>query len=147
MQKIEIATLDHLNEFAQLFDEYRVFYRQETALDRAKTFIKDRLINQETITFLANVDGVYVGFVQLYPLYHYKTLQRQWLLSDLYVNPDYRGRGLSIQLIDRCKAYCEESDACGLLLETEKTNAVGNQLYPKCGFEVDHEHNYYNWWI
>lgn len=146
MQKIEIATLDHLNEFAQLFDEYRVFYRQETALDRAKTFIKDRLINQETITFLANVDGVYVGFVQLYPLYHYKTLQRQWLLSDLYVNPDYRGKGLSIQLIDRCKAYCEESDACGLLLETEKTNVVGNQLYPKCGFEVDHEHNYYNWW-
>ncbi|MNL56402.1 hypothetical protein D3C87_1798930 [compost metagenome] len=49
-------------------------------------------------------------------------------------------------LIDRCKTLCYETGACGLLLETEKTNDIGNQLYPKCGFEVDEDHNYYNWW-
>ena len=45
-----------------------------------------------------------------------------------------------------CKAFCDETNACGLLLETEKTNLIGNQLYPRTGFEVDNEHNYYNWW-
>lgn len=146
MNKIEIATLAHLNEFAELFDQYRVFYRQATDVEKGKSFLKERITNDESVTFLIKAEGKFVGFAQLYPLFHYKALQRQWLLSDLFVDPDFRGLGLSIALIDRCKAYCEETDACGLLLETEKTNDIGNQLYPKCGFELDQDHNYYNWW-
>ncbi|WP_316821733.1 GNAT family N-acetyltransferase [Pedobacter gandavensis] len=146
MVKIEIATLEHLNEFAELFDQYRVFYRQASDVEKGKSFLKERISNNETVTFLIKVEEKFAGFAQLYPLYHYKALQRQWLLSDLFVDPEFRGRGLSIALIDRCKKYCEETDACGLLLETEKTNDIGNQLYPKCGFELDQDHNYYNWW-
>lgn len=146
MKQIEVATLDHLNEFATLFNSYRVFYRQPSDVERGKAFLKERITRQETVTFLIKENEQFVGFAQLYPLYHYKALQRQWLLSDLFVHPDYRGRGLSISLIDRCKLYCEETDACGLLLETEKTNTTGNRLYPRCGFELDEAHNYYNWW-
>jgi len=146
MKQIEIATLGHLNEFAELFNNYRVFYRQTSDIERGKTFLKDRIIKNETVTFLIKADDKFAGFAQLYPLYHYGTLQRQWLLSDLFVAPDFRGRGLSIDLIERCKRHCEETDACGLLLETEKTNDIGNRLYPKCGFELDKVHNYYNWW-
>jgi GNAT superfamily N-acetyltransferase len=146
MKHIEIATLDHLDEFAELFNSYRVFYRQESNVEIGKAFLKDRISNNETTTFLIKADGKFVGFAQLYPLYHYKALQRQWLLSDLFVAPDFRGRGLSRDLIDRCKQFCDETDACGLLLETEKTNEIGNILYPKCGFELDQDHNYYNWW-
>lgn len=146
MKEIEIATLNHLNEFALLFDKYRVFYEQPSDLARSKSFLEERIRHNETVTFLIKKDNKYVGFAQLYPLYHYKTLKRQWLLSDLFVDQAYRGCGLSIALIGRCKRYCEETDACGLLLETQKTNQVGNNLYPKCGFELDIEHNYYNWW-
>ena len=146
MKQIETATLDHLNEFAVLFDNYRVFYRQISDIERGKAFLKERISRNETVTFLIKEDGKFVGFAQLYPLYHYKALQRQWLLSDLFVHPDYRGRGLSVKLISRCKQYCDETGACGLLLETEKTNVIGNILYPKCGFEIDDAHNYYNWW-
>lgn len=146
MKQIEIATLNHLDEFAELFNDYRIFYRQPSDLERGKSFLKDRISNQETVTFLIKVNEQYVGFAQLYSLFHYKALQRQWLLSDLFVNPNFRGLGLSIALIDRCKQYCAETDACGLLLETEKTNEIGNNLYPKCGFELDRDHNYYNWW-
>jgi GNAT superfamily N-acetyltransferase len=146
MAQIEIATLNHLNEFALLFDKYRVFYRQPSDVERGKAFLKERISNNETVTFLIKTDNKIVGFAQLYPLYHYKALERQWLLSDLFVEQDYRGQGFSIALMDRCKQYCEETDACGLLLETEKTNIIGNNLYPKCGFELDEDHNYYNWW-
>ncbi|WP_235212250.1 hypothetical protein [Sphingobacterium sp. ML3W] len=37
-------------------------------------------------------------------------------------------------MIDRSKLWSEETDACGLMLETEKTNDVGNRLHPRCGF-------------
>ncbi len=144
--KIKKATLEDLNEAAQLFDLYRVFYRQISDLERGKAFLRERISNGESDIFLVLVEEQVVGFVQLYKLFHYTKLQKQWLLSDLFVHPDYRGRGLSVALIDRSKRWCEETGACGLLLETEKTNEIGNTLYPRCGFEYDEHHNYYHWW-
>lgn len=143
---IKKAQLEDLDETAALFNLYRVFYRQEPDLVKATAFLKERFLNNESDIFLVIADGKAVGFVQLYKLFHYAKLQKQWLLSDLFVQPDYRGKGLSVALIDRSKQWCAETDACGLLLETEKTNDIGNQLYPRCGFEHDKTHNYYNWW-
>ena len=93
--------------------------------------------NDQSIFLIVYVDGKAVGFTQLYKLYHYIKLAKQWLLSDLFVHPDYRGKGLSVALIDRAKQWCDETGACGLMLETEKTNDIGNKLYPRCGFEYD----------
>ncbi len=143
---IRKAGLEDLNETAGLFNLYRIFYRQESDMEKGKAFLKERFLNGESDIFLAIADGKAVGFVQLYKLFHYTKLQKQWLLSDLFVHPDYRGKGLSIALIDRSKQWCEETGACGLLLETEKTNEIGNTLYPRCGFEYDGTHNYYHWW-
>lgn len=140
------ATLENLEDAAMLFDMYRVFYRQPADYDRCRNFLQARLGKGESHVFLAYVDGKPVGFVQLYELYHYIKLEKQWLLSDLFVHPDYRGIGLSVQLINRSKQWCDETGACGLMLETEKTNDIGNQLYPRCGFEYDGMHNYYQWW-
>ncbi len=143
---IRKASLEDLDETAELFNLYRIFYRQESNLEKGKEFLKERFLHSESEIFLAIIDNKAVGFVQLYKLFHYTKLQRQWLLSDLFIHPDFRGKGLSVQLINRCKAWCAETGACGLMLETEKTNAIGNRLYPKCGFEYDDLHNYYHWW-
>jgi len=143
---IKQATLADLDESATLFNLYRIFYRQESDLEKGKDFLRERFINNESTIFLVVVDNQAVGFVQLYKLFHYTKLAKQWLLSDLYVHPDFRGQGLSIALIDRSKLWCEETNVCGLMLETEKTNDVGNNLYPRCGFEYDGLHNYYHWW-
>ncbi|MFD1631697.1 GNAT family N-acetyltransferase [Pseudopedobacter beijingensis] len=140
------GTIGNLDDAAELFDMYRVFYRQSSDYERGKQFLRDRINNGESDIFLAYVGDKAAGFVQLYELYHYIKLEKQWLLSDLFVHPDYRGLGLSVALIDRSKEWCNETSACGLMLETEKTNHIGNQLYPKCGFEYDGLHNYYHWW-
>lgn len=143
---IKKASLEDLNEASELFNLYRIFYRQEADLEKSTAFIKDRLLQGESDIFLAMVDNKAVGFVQLYKLFHYIKLQKQWLLSDLFVHPDHRSKGLSVALIDRSKQWCDETGACGLMLETEKTNLIGNNLYPKCGFQYDGAHNYYYWW-
>jgi hypothetical protein len=31
------------------------------------------------------------------------------------------------------------------MLETAKSNDIGNNLYPKAGFELDTEFNWYHW--
>ena len=143
---IKQANLENLDETAVLFNLYRIFYRQEDDYEKCRNFIRERLDNDQSDIFLIYVDNKAVGFVQLYKLYHYVKLAKQWLLSDLFVHPDYRGKGLSVALIERAKKWCDETDACGLMLETEKTNDIGNTLYPRCGFEYDGLHNYYYWW-
>lgn len=144
--KIKKAGLEDLDTAAALFNNYRVFYRQADDLETCKKFIHERLDNEQSTIFMIYVDDKAVGFVQLYKLYHYIKLQKQWLLSDLFVDPNYRGQGLSVALIDQAKQWCDETGACGLMLETEKTNDIGNTLYPRCGFEYDGNHNYYYWW-
>lgn len=72
-------------------------------------------------------------------------MQRYWLLNDLYVNENYRGKGYSKALIEEAKELCRSSNACGVLLETGKSNAIGNRLYPACGFELYDSVNFYEW--
>jgi GNAT superfamily N-acetyltransferase len=72
-------------------------------------------------------------------------MQRSWLLNDLYVHPTFRGKGISKKLIEAAKQLARGTNAAGLLLETEKTNITGNQLYPSAGFVLYNETNFY-WW-
>ena len=72
-------------------------------------------------------------------------MKRLWLLNDLFVDPDSRGKGVSIRLIERAKELAKDTDACGLILETGKNNKVGNKLYPKMGFTLNEASNFYEW--
>jgi GNAT superfamily N-acetyltransferase len=89
--------------------------------------------------------GDLAGFVQLYPLFSSTRMKKLWLLNDLFVQEEYRGKGYSLALIEKSKKLCEETGACGLMLETHKENIIGNKLYERTGFSLDAEHNYYSW--
>ena len=140
------AIPEDLPQLSVLFDAYRVFYRKPSDLAAANLFIKDRLLKKDSEIYVSeNQEGSLTGFVQLYPLFSSTKMKRLWLLNDLYVNKSFRGLGVSIQLIDRTKQLVKESDACGMFLETEISNTIGNSLYPKAGFELNTVSNYYEW--
>lgn len=143
--QIRKATLKDLNQLAELFDEYRVFYEKESDIQGAIDFLTQRLEKEESVIFVVAEAAVLKGFVQLYPLFSSTRMKRLWLLNDLYVNATYRGQGISVKLIDKAKALARETNAAGLMLETAKANVVGNKLYPRTGFELDADHNYYSW--
>jgi len=143
---IKKVGLNELDETAELFNLYRIFYRQNEDYQQCREFVRERMIHDQSTIFVVYANDKAVGFVQLYKLYHYIKLAKQYLLSDLFVHPDYRGHGLSVALINQAKQWCVDTEACGLMLETEKTNDIGNKLYPRCGFEYDGNHNYYYWW-
>ena len=142
---IRKAHIKDIDAVASLFDAYRVFYRKPSDIGGALAFLKDRLSHQDSIIFLAEAeDKSIVGFTQLYPSYSSTKMKRLWILNDLYVDPSYRGQGISKQLIDQAKVHCKQTKAAGLLLETEKSNIIGNQLYPAVGFELE-TNNFYFW--
>lgn len=130
---------------APLFDAYRVFYEKPSDLKAAEVFLKERIEKEEAQVFVIEEEGTLIGFTLLYPLFSSTRMKRLWLLNDLYVKPECRGKGHSIALIDAAKSLAISTGAAGLMLETAKSNQIGNQLYPKTGFECDHDHNYYSW--
>ena len=116
------------------------------AFQSAKTFLEDRISNKDSEIFVAqNTTNKLVGFVQLYPLFSSTRMKKFWLLNDLFVHPEFRGNGISIGLIQKAKDLVLESKACGMYLETEKSNLIGNALYPKTGFELNTSVNFYEW--
>ena len=135
-----------LDDLSALFDKYRVFYRKEADIERAKDFLVERISSNDSEIFVAeNTESQLIGFVQLYPLFSSTRMEKLWLLNDLFVDPDNRGKGVSIGLINKAKELVKESDACGMFLETEKSNLIGNNLYPKTGFELNKGANFYDW--
>jgi len=129
-----------------LFDNYRKFYRKTGDIAGARSFLRDRIVKNESEIFIAKDNGQdIIGFVQLYPLFSSTRMKRLWLLNDLFVQPEYRGKGVSVALINRCKDWCRQTDSCGMILETAKDNTIGNRLYTKTGFLPDLDHNFYEW--
>lgn len=135
-----------MEQLTGLFDAYRVFYEKASDKKAAKAFLTERLTRGDSEIFVAEHQHTRLtGFVQLYPLFSSTRMQRLWLLNDLFVTPDFRGGGIAIDLIERAKELCRNTGACGLLLETAQSNHIGNNLYPKTGFQLDKDHNYYSW--
>jgi GNAT superfamily N-acetyltransferase len=142
---IRKAHIGDLNQLGKLFDNYRIFYRKQSDINAAAIFLTARIENGDSVIFVDEENSTLTGFTQLYPLFSSTRMQQMWLLNDLYVLPEMRGRGISKALIDAAKQLAIETKAAGLLLETEKTNAIGNQLYPAAGFTLYNETNFY-WW-
>ena len=126
------ATSNDVEHLSELFNAYRMFYRKASAIQSAKTFLEERISNKDSEIFVAqNTTNKLVGFVQLYPLFSSTRMKKLWLLNDLFVHPEFRGNGISIGLIQKAKDLVLESKACGMYLETEKSNLIGNALIPK----------------
>ncbi len=145
---IRKAVLEDVKNLSVLFDNYRQFYKKESDMAGAVSFLTERIRHSESEIFVSeNEDQEMIGFVQMYPVFSSTRMKRLWLLNDLFIQPEYRGKGISVALINECKNLCRQTKSCGMILETAKDNAIGNNLYLKTGFVPDYDHNYYEWEI
>ena len=143
---IRKATPSDTKELSILFNNHRMLHKGHDDVKACEEYLIERIKNEESVVFIAeNNENKIVGFTQLYPLFSSTNLKKLWLLNDLFVDQNHRGQGISILLIDEVKKLCKETKAHGIILETDKTNFVGNKLYPRTGFKLDTEHNYYAW--
>jgi hypothetical protein len=73
-------------------------------MESAGPFFKERLNLSDFHIFVADNDTrKLAGFTQLYPLFSSLKMKKLWLLKDLFVNPNFRQKGISIGLIKEQK--------------------------------------------
>ena len=138
------AELDDLEALVPLFDGYRRFYRRPADPQGARAFLAERIKRNESVIFLAMLDGAAVGFTQLYPLFSSVSLKRLWVLNDLFVAPEARRSGAGRALLARAERWAKETGAKGLTLSTEITNATARRVYEAAGWTKDDEFVHYH---
>jgi len=133
------ANESDIDRLTPLFDAYRQFYDRPSDLALCRDFLSRRLERGESVVFLAEEDGATLGFVQLYPLFSSTSARpgRLWLLNDLFVVPNARGRGVGRSLMNRARQLADETEACGLELATARTNLSAQALYESLGYRRD----------
>ena len=136
---IRRASIADLGLVAPLFDDYRQFYERPADPVLAHAFIRERLAREDSVIFVAETGGRGEGFVQLYPLFSSTALApgRLWLLNDLYVTPEARGRGVGQALMEEARALGLATGAGGIFLQTARDNAGAQRLYESLGYRRD----------
>jgi ribosomal protein S18 acetylase RimI-like enzyme len=137
--EIRLATLADLDAATALFDQYRGFYGQASDPEAAKRFLAERLQNQDSVIFLAAQpsEPQAAGFTQLYPSFSSVSMQRIWILNDLFVAPAYRRQGLASQLMATAEQYARDTGAVRVALSTQITNSTAQALYEARGYQRD----------
>jgi len=118
-----------------LFDKYRVFYKKNSDVGLAEQFIKTRLSNNESVIFVALDGEVPTGFTQLYPKYSSVSAVKNWILNDLYVEPNNRKQGIGEALIKTAMDFAKGDGATYVQLETAVDNYTAQSLYETIGFQ------------
>jgi ribosomal protein S18 acetylase RimI-like enzyme len=135
---IRRATLDDLDQLVPLFDAYRQFYGQQSDLIVARQFLNDRLTRNESVVLVAeDLDRAAIGFVQLYPSFSSILAAPMYLLSDLFVAPEARRRGVGRLLMKAATETARVAGVVRLELATAVTNTAAQRLYEKLGWQRD----------
>lgn len=146
--RIARASLHDVETILPLFSAYRSFYNCPDAPGACRDFLRDRLMNGESVIFLAQNTTPpqnALGFVQLYPVFSSLHLQPDWILNDLYVVPEARQQGVAIALIEAAQAWVMEREDRGLVLETAPDNMAAKALYARCGFIQQNRFECWTW--
>lgn len=139
---IRQASIEDLDQLANLFAQYRVFYEQPFEPGEAKQFLAERLGGEESIIFIAIENKEQAGFTQLYPSFSSIGLKRIWILNDLFVSTDHRQKGIAQALITHTIKYCKTTGRKKIVLSTAYDNVYAQKLYEKLGFTHSEFHNY-----
>ncbi|MCZ8342412.1 MAG: GNAT family N-acetyltransferase [Leptospira sp.] len=144
---IEHANFSDLKQVAKLFDAYRQFYKQKSDETKAFAFLKERTEHQQSILFIAkNIDSDEIlGFTQLYPVFSSISMERSYILNDLFVHPDFRKLKIADRLVQKAKDYCIFMKGKGLELSTASDNLIAQGLYNKHGFVKEESFWTYFW--
>lgn len=140
------ATMGDLDQVTVLFNEYRIFYKQQSDLEAARSFLHNRMKYCESIIFIVKDSelNTAIAFTQLYPSFSSISMKRSWILNDLYVTEAYRGRGVAQLLLDSAMEYAKQTNAKGIALSTAIDNERAQALYERNGYKRDTEfYSYY----
>lgn len=134
---IKRAGIEDLAVLVPLFDAYRIFYKKASDHQAAAIFLKERIEKNESVIFIAYLNNNAVGFTQLYPIFSSVSMQRAWLLNDLYINEAARKKGVATALLNHAKEFGASTNAKYLMLQTAADNKTAQKLYEQNGWQKE----------
>ncbi|MGQ8871677.1 GNAT family N-acetyltransferase [Paenibacillus sp. TSA_86.1] len=159
---IRQAELDDISEVSRLFNDYRMFYGQDSDLEGASRFIHERMSNHDSIIFIAEwiqgikeesdaaryeqcdeIKGKGAGLVQIYPSYSSVSMGPIWILNDLYVDSNDRKQGIARKLMQAVMKQAQEHKIIRISLSTAISNQQAQALYESEGYTRDQSFMYY----
>ena len=107
--KIIQATIENIDSLLPLFEGYREFYKQSSNPKEAYEFLSKRFRKNDTVIFMTfNQDNKASGFTLLYPTFSTVSMQGSYLLNDLYVVSEMRGKGIGEALSNHAKKFIKK---------------------------------------
>ncbi len=84
--------------------------------------------------YVVCIDDKIIGYMTCWinrrlPWLAYKTME----IGNLYVEPEYRGKGIGTELINKAKELCKENDIKYLKVEVTADNEQAKEFYKKNG--------------
>jgi ribosomal protein S18 acetylase RimI-like enzyme len=131
------AVFADLDALAPLFDAYRQFYGQTSDVKAARHFLQARFEAGQSVLFIAEREGLALGFTQLFPSFSSVSMARVFVLDDLYVAEAARRQGVGEALLDMAAAYARALGAVRLSLSTAIDNLPAQALYEREGWARD----------
>ena len=145
MLSIRKGSIEDLNQLSQQFNQYRQFYEQASDLPLATQFIAERIIEQDSVIFVAeNNKGELIGFCQIYPSFCSVIAAKIGILYDLFVDSTARKTGAGRALMLAAHEYAVKSGLARLDLSTAKNNYTAQALYESLGWKRDEVFYTYN---
>jgi ribosomal protein S18 acetylase RimI-like enzyme len=137
------ANIEHLQDVSELFNQYRVFYKQPSDIEAAKAFLRERFQKHDSIIFVARDNELIVGFTQLYPSFSSVSMKRAWILNDLFVNEVFRKKGVAKSLMGAAENFARETESVRIVLSTQISNMAAQSLYESLGYIEDKDFGHY----
>jgi GNAT superfamily N-acetyltransferase len=107
--------------------------------ERFVDFYRTRLAAGTSATYVAERDGVLCGLASVYKLVNHRSeifKQPSAYVSNVYVDPVLRGRGLGTALTQMCIDWAREN---GCVIVRLRSSAMGRHVYAAMGFAQSDE--------
>jgi len=141
---IRMASESDLTKLAQLFDAYRQFYKQPADIERARDFIGERLMRNDSWLLVAQSHDELLGFCQLYPSFSSTTTSRTAILNDLFVAQNTRSKGIGKSLMRAAEDLAKNLGLSAMELATAIDNQTAQALYEQLDWQRDTNFYYYS---
>ena len=138
-----VAGSEHVEDLAVLFDQYRVFYKQSSDIAGARRFLEERFQKNDSVVLIAINNSEVVGFTQLYPSFSSVSMNRIWILNDLFVKESYRRKGVAKLLMKAVENHAQQTKAVRVVLSTQVSNISAQALYESLEYVKDKEFYHY----
>ncbi|MFT2112729.1 GNAT family N-acetyltransferase [Marinomonas sp. 2405UD68-3] len=137
--------IEDTKKIGNFLDMYRQFYGEISDIKSSISFIGNRIISNESVIFVAQKKEKIIGFIQLFPSFSSVTLQKMFIVNDLYVSDKCRGQGVGRALLKESAHYGISKNIKQLFIEGAVSNVKARGLYEDFGFILNSDYMYYHY--